>query len=539
MAVRHVKVGGTKAAGNSTADDWTLANCYPTIATAMAGSTAGAGDELILEDETHTVASMIAESFGFAGAFTIRGRTARADNSTAPAAIISGSSASGALFIFNDTVNRADIEFRDVGFTKSVTHTDSARPLAFHVTQKTGNVTLTRVWFHDVDVSFSGSTSWRLGMFSCQQAPTAAATVRMNGVRFDNISGSFGTGFCSLLYETAVNGWPAGSEIIKDDVVIRNISASIGGQFRFSSTNGKTTIRGYDAEGVTLTSTDTTNGVGTLYYKDSVGKLFARDIKMKNIAATSGYVDAEIQVWSDYDVANVLGINVQHDSTNHDDTSGIGCLIAFFNGKLGTIRKVRAYRCKSKFGTAVYISNGAYGTVDTAWAEECECGNGLYYKGGNGDVSWSNLVAVNNTQIDVVASSSAALVFYGHNGGSTGPAATCTMGVRNLIAKGNYHPQSATPISFSQPTDDAAVFNVVARDITCRDESDTGYSIRVGIKEVNLDIAGCNLAGTIENAGTGTVTESGTTDSDVVIIGGLSMDTELDDRWPVAYRVST
>ncbi len=83
-----------------------------------------------------------------------------------------------------------------------------------------------------------------------------------------------------------------------------------------------------------------------------------------------------------------------------------------------------------------------------------------------------------------------------------------------------------------------SIMFAVVRDIVCRDESSAGVSIRIGTEECDLDIADCNLLGTIENAGTGVLTESGTTDTDVVIIGGLSMDTELSDRWPVALRVA-
>ena len=542
MAVRHVKVGGTKIDGNSTADDWSLGNCYATIATAMAGSTAGAGDEVILEHlETHVVSSMIADSLNFAGAFTVRGRFARTNNLTAPGSVISGSNASGALFIFNDSVNRADIEFKDVLFTKSVTHTDSTRPVFIHFTQKTGDAIFTRVWVKDVSVAMTGSTSWRLGMFAYLTTATAAVTVDLNSVRFENITGSFGTGQCALLFELAVNGNAEGSQVKMTNLVGRNCSATVAGIFRYISSNGATAINGFDVEGFTLTSSNTTAGTGTVYRKDSTGFLHARNLKLKNVLATSGYCDAAIQVWSEHDIKNVLGIRVRYTSTNHDDTGGIGAIVAVFNGKKGRTRNVRAYQCLSKFGTAVYYSNGASGVVDNVWAEECECGNGIFYKGGNGDVAWSNLVAVNNTQIDVVASSSAALVFHGHNGGSSGDTRDCLIGVRSLIAKGNYHPQGARPIELSY-TGALYSLSAVMRDIVCRDVSSLGVTIRASTTLVNLDIADSNLNGgaaSIENAGTGSVTESGTTDSDVVIVGGLSMDTELDDRWPVAYRVAS
>lgn len=546
MAVRHVKVGGTRAAGNSTADDWTLANCYPTIATAMAGSTAVAGDEVILEDETHTVASMVSESLGFNGSFTIRGRTARADNTTAPTAIISGSSASGALFIFNDGTNRADIEFRDLGFTKSVTHTDATRPVGIQTSQKTGDLILTRCWFHDVDVNIGGATSWRLGMVNYASAPVAAARVMFNSVTFSNITGTFGTGNCSALFEHSNN-----SSLITysySDLKYRQITATFGGLFRLGATSSNNQIKvvGFDVLGVTLTGSYASGGAGSLLYLtprvvtagvEEYGSGYLRDVKMKDVLVTSHYVDAAIVSYSHTDAKNILGINVVLDSTTHDETSGIGCLLAVFGAnmlKKNNIRRVRAYRCQSKFGTAVYVSNGADAVVDTVWAEECRCGNGVFYKGGNGDGYWSNLVALNNEWIDVVGTN-AALVFHGHNGGSSGDTRHCKIGLRNLVAKGNTHSQGGVPISFAYDPGSYSL-SAVVRDIVCRDESSIGNSIRLGTGLVNFDMAGANLAGAIDNAGTGSVTQSGTTDADVVIVGGLSMNTELDDRWPVAYR---
>lgn len=535
MAVRHVKIGGTKVSGNSTADDWTLANCYPTVATAIAAAGIAAGDELILEHmQTHDVAAMIAKSLGIVGAYTIRGRFARINNLIEPTSVISGSSASGSLFLFNDTVNRADIEFRDIKFTKSVTHTDATRPYVLHTAQKTGDITLTRCWIKEVTVSIAGATAYELGAISYAASPTAPATISYNYLTFEDITGTFGTGGACLLSN---NGYAAGTYNYTG-LVMRRLSVTAGGAcyyFRVDST-GNCTVNGFDAEDVAGVSSHT-SGFGSMFNRSGAGFFRARNIRLKNILHTAPYCDAAFNVYSPHDIDNVLGINVRLDSTTHNGTSGIGCLVAAYLGKLGSTRNVRAYRCLSKFGTAVYYSNGANGIIDNVWAEECECGNGIFYKGGDGDVAWSNLVAVNNTQVDVIGDTGAAFVFHGHNGGSV-YARNCKIGVRNFISVGSTMFAGAKPVSFSE-TVGTYTLDVVARNLTIRDVSSGGDSIRIGTVNVDLDIADSNLAGTIDNAGTGAVTESGTTDSDVVIIGGLSMDTELDDRWPVAYRVAT
>ena len=42
----------------------------------------------------------------------------------------------------------------------------------------------------------------------------------------------------------------------------------------------------------------------------------------------------------------------------------------------------------------------------------------------------------------------------------------------------------------------------------------------------------------MQNDGRGVITQTDITDSDIVVIGGLSDATQLDDRWPVAYRAA-
>ena len=534
MAVRHVISGGTKVSGNSTADDWTLANCYPTVATAIAAAGIAAGDELILEHmQTHEVAAMISKSLGIVGAYTIRGRFARVNNLVEPESVISGSSESGSLFLFNDTVNRADIEFRDLKFTKSVAHTDATRPYVLHASQKTGDITLTRCWIKGVSVSIAGATAYELGAISYAATPTAPATISYNYLTFEDITGTFGTGGACLLSN---NGYAAGTYKYTG-LVMHRLSVTSGGShyyFRVDST-GNCTVDGFDAEDVVGVSTNTL-GFGSFFTRSGTGFFRAKDIKLKNILHTAPYCDAAFSISSPHKIDNVLGINVRLDSTTHNGTSGIGCLVAAFAGKLGETSNVRAYRCLSKFGTAVYYSNGARGIVDNVWAEECECGNGIFYKGGDGDVSWSNLVAVNNVHVDNIGDTSASLVFYGHNGGSV-YTRNAVLGVRNLISVGNTIFPGSIPVSFAEIIG-TYTLDVVARNLTVRETSSTGVSIRIGTVNVDLNIADSNLAGTISNAGLGSLTESGTTDADVVIIGGLSMDTELDDRWPVASRMA-
>jgi hypothetical protein len=550
MAVRHVKNGGTKTTGNSTADDWTLANCYGSLATAVGASGNGAGDEVILEDgETHVVAAMIAESLGFVGAYTIRGRTARSDNAVIPTAVISGSSASGAIFLFNDTTNRADIEFRDVGVTKSVTHTDATRPYFVQTSQKTGDLKITRCWVYDISVAISGATSYRMGAINYAASPTAAARCSYAGLTFSNITGVFGTGSCTLLFETGNQTSTLTYEYA--GLAYQNISATFAGPFRLSqaTSHNRTKVVDFDVSDVILTGTYVSGGSGDVLRLEprvvvsgveEYGSAYLRNVKIKDVLITTPYANAIISSYGSTDAKNILGINVVLDSTIHDSTSGIGCLITVFGNllpKLNSISRVRAYRCQSKFGTAVYVSNSANCVVDTVWAEECRCGNGIFYKGGNGEGAWSNLVAVNNERIDVIGSA-AALVFHGQNGGSSGDTRNCTIGLRDSVFAGNIDPNMSAPVSFSY-SPGAFMLSAIVRNLVCRDASSGANSIRVGTGLVDIDMDNCNLAGAVDNAGTGVVTESGTTDSAVVIIGGLHNDSELDDRWPATYRVAS
>lgn len=54
----HVMAGGERTTGASTADDWSLSNCYPSLA--AAASVAGSADSLLLSREDHALAELIA-----------------------------------------------------------------------------------------------------------------------------------------------------------------------------------------------------------------------------------------------------------------------------------------------------------------------------------------------------------------------------------------------------------------------------------------------------------------------------------------------
>lgn len=532
MAVRHVKLGGTKVSGNSTPDDWTLANCYGSINSVMGASGKAAGDEVVLEHlETFDLASQVSTAIGIDGAYTIRGRFARTNNLTEPPCTIRGTSGTGALLLFNDTVGRVNIEFRDIGFTKSVPHTDVNQPYGIRLAQKTGDVRMTRCWFRDIVLAFSGSQTFRMGAVRYDASPALPATVYWDGMRFARITANLTTsGLCSVFDDQNTTS----AEFRYTDVSVRDFVGTSTGEVIFMVENSKLTLNGLDVEGLDFVSSFA-GGHCAFIGKGEVGFFSARNCKFKDISVVTPVTRAMLDVSAEHDIDNVLGINVVLDSTNHDAVGGIGCLVAAFKSKRGRTRRVRAYRCQSKFGTAVYYSNGAYGVVDTVWAEECKTGSGIFYKGGNGDVAWANLVALNNERIDVVGTA-LPLVFYGHNGGSSGDTRDCVVGLRDSVFAGNTDPSGNPTVWFYY---DPGLYRLtgVMRNVVCRDASAASGSILLGKGLVDLDIADCNLVGGIENLGTGLVTESGTTDSDVVIIGGLSMDTELDDRWPVAYRV--
>ncbi|MDO9006973.1 MAG: hypothetical protein Q7U80_02005, partial [Thiobacillus sp.] len=265
MAVRHVISGGTKTSGNSTADDWTAANCYPTVATAIAASGIAAGDELILEHmQTHVVTAMIAKALGIVGSYVVRGRFARINNLVEPTSVISGSSSDGALFLFNDTVNRADIEFSDLKFTKSVTHTDATRPYILHAAQKTGDITFTRCWIKGVTVAISGATSYELGAINYAASPTAPATISYIYLTFEDITGTFGTGGACLLSN---NGYAAGTYKYTG-MVMRRLSMTTGGAGYYFSVNstGSCTVNGFDVEDAVGVSTHTA-GFGSIFIR--------------------------------------------------------------------------------------------------------------------------------------------------------------------------------------------------------------------------------------------------------------------------------
>lgn len=527
MAAYHLKTGGSRTSGASTASDWTDANCYGTFANWMnALDSAADGDEGIVNDEIFVTASNFAGGINFNGTLTIKSKSGDASISG-----IKSSSNTGAIWLTNSTTHSAKLIFQDLTLGKTVTHTDTIRPVVLHASQRTGDVTFQRCLFDDIDIAIASGANWYYGIVTPAMGAGYGTTCTFEDCEWNNVSGSFAA-------NGAVLAMAQGTAYIMKLVrpILRNIAAhnAIAG---FNCAGGASLMFwDVDLDGWTGTS-DPGVGCGAfLKISSSTGsaKMYGRRVTMRNCTQSGESPDPLISTAAPYDVRDVMAVSVTSTATNKG--IGLGAVFLAINSTaFGRLENLRAYDCHANYGTAAYWSDGASGVARNIVAEQCSVGMGMVYKGGDGDLTASQISVRRCWQRDDVGLTVDALAFYGHIHASTG-ARNSSINLRDVLVDGNTYQGSAAGVLFNNPNATYTV-NGRAERVTVRDSA---VGILMDGAAVNLTATDSNLVGgaggIVESQASGTLTASGTTDTIVKPSGSLSAAMTLATRWPAGVR---
>lgn len=527
MAVFHLKTGGSKTSGASTASDWTDANCYGTFADWMGAlDSASDGDEGIVNDEIFVTAANFAGGINFNGTLTIKSKSGDASISG-----IKSSSATGALWLINSTTHSCNLIFQDLTLGKTVTHTDTARPVVLHATQRTGNITFQRCEFSDIDIAIASGANWYYGIVTPAMGAGYGTTCTFEDCEWSNISGTFAANGAVL---ASASGTAYIMRLIRP--VLRNITAHNHVSGFNCSAGSQLLFWDVDLDGWTGTS-DTGIGCGAvLKISSSTGaaKMYGRGATMRNCTQTAESPDALINTTAPYDVQDIVATSVTVNASTK--SLGLGAIfIAIGSTAFGRLENIRAYDCHANYGTAAYWSNGASGVARNIVAEQCSVGMGMVYKGGDGDLTASQISVRRCWQRDDVGLDVDALAFYGHIHAATG-ARDSSINLRDVLVDGNTYQGSAAAVLFNNPNATYTV-NGTAERVTVRDSA---VGILMDGAAVNLTATDCNLVGgvggIVESQASGSLTASGTVDTAVYPSGSLSAAMTLASRWPAGVR---
>lgn len=527
MAVYHLKTGGSKTSGASTAADWTDANCYGTFSNWMGAlDSASDGDEGIVNDEIFVTGTNFAGGINLTGTLTIKSKSGDASISG-----IKSSSATGALWLTNSTTHSANLIFQDLTLGKTVTHTDTSRPVVLHATQRTGNLTFSRCLFDDIDIAIASGANWYYGIVTPAMAAGYGTTCTFEDCEWNDVSASFAADGAAL---AMMQGTAYTMKLVRP--VLRNITVhnalagfncAGGSQLRFWDV---------DLDGWTGTS-DPGVGCGAfLKISSSTGsaKMYGRRVTMRNCTQTAASPDAMINTAAPYDVQDIVATAVTSNASNK--SIGLGAVfIALNTTAFGRLENVRAYDCHANYGPAAYWSNGASGIARNIVADSCSVGTGIVYKGGDGDLTASQISVRRCWQRDEANLDVDALAFYGHIHATTG-VRNSSINLRDVLVTDNTYQGTSPAVLFNNPNATYTV-NGTAKRVTVRDSA---YGIRMDGAAVNLTATDCNLvggtSGIVESQISGSLTASGTVDTAVTPSGSLSLSMTLSSRWPADVR---
>ncbi len=243
MAVFHIKTGGTRTTGASTADDWSNANCYPITSLATVWAALSDGDQVIFDNEAeHSVGSQLTLN-GLSGTLSVEfvsrvSGSAYTINRTADVKVV----------VFNGLANTIDVEWQDAKFTS-----DAALGNDKPIIQTANGIqefTLTRCDFSGLTISSTSASGNGQLLFFNHSGGTEKVTLA--DCNFSSITASVAS--CGVIHvAAALQGYSTGTLDFSNTTLNTNTSASGRAFFHHASTAagvyGAFSISGYSANG--------------------------------------------------------------------------------------------------------------------------------------------------------------------------------------------------------------------------------------------------------------------------------------------------
>lgn len=390
----YVKVGGTRTTGRSTPGDWSDANCYGDIQTAV--DQGWTSDDWIVLDDAAWQMTVVALATTTAVTGSRLKMRSRSLDRSACSLRFTDTSAAGWRFNRSDRSYGLDVR----GITVSADpHTTAAAPVFLQVWQPSDALmTFTDMDFIDAAINHPSNVSLH-GFFNAQIGSAGARTVRFTRCRFYGLSANvhagawFLRGLSGTHYEFIDCDFGLGTDPGAGITAAAHAPSSgfvggVGGGVDI-------TLTGCRQNGVTITSASVEDVVCYPLFTVS-GTLVIDGFEVRNTTVTGASAGTfGVMARGPHTVKKLHGYDCM--STPADTINSVGGLFtAFGEAAVGTAEEIVAERCVSDFGTALYWSQGASNTTKAVVAIECRSRvDSIVYSGGWGDTTGVGIVGVN------------------------------------------------------------------------------------------------------------------------------------------------
>lgn len=392
MAVLHIKNGGTKSSGTSTADDWSDANCYPITSLNTAFGAMSDGDTVIFDDD----------------AFVMNAYTAI----SAPAGTVNISSRSGStvwtpvdgstrFFIQNDTVDTHDIVMSNITLDGgNISYTTECMLFSQHH----GDITLNGVVWRNF--SFENHTTTppciRVAGNDAQQTVTLT-DCSVLGVRFTTTASD---GLFKAENAAIDHIWNFNNLTISQYRFVTNDSGEAFGII-FHQSPTTMTIDGFHLDKVYIENQNSSGDIIGAYYQGASAVADIKNVTIKNAqlggagSTQSFFRFTGTATLEGVDAENMTRFGAESESSNGNSVGGV------FQANVGadlTARDIEVRDSGGFFGIACYNTGGGVMTAENIRAINID-DNGqrnvsggtmeglCFYSGGDGDCTMNGLYA--------------------------------------------------------------------------------------------------------------------------------------------------
>lgn len=403
MAVYHVKNTGARTTGASTPDDWTDANCYGVIDTALSQMLT-TGDEMILDDDNFVSTSLISGTrFDDNKIWSSRG-------GNASNCVLDVRMATSNGFNMNTGVASSTLTVNKITLKRTLATT--GQYVLFQASGSMTDVTFNQCIFDDFNCTLSGGSN-DLGLVA-YGALTTSRIFTFNACSFSNIRLSGGTGGAVIgRFRTGTVKFIGGCTF--DSITCSSAGATHrgfiwcdGAKIEFGDHTSRNAVSN-------IKSTQTATNANRSFIQAIASmdiKIYRTDISnMVWIGGTAGTYFCYAPFT--YEVEDLTAKDCISTPSVGDNSVG-GVFLAITVNATGTYKNVRVKNCVSDFGPAYYASDGAEGTLENVVAANCACKHGAIYTGGYGDLTGYGILVYGTTRL-ATATNEKGLALYGHN----------------------------------------------------------------------------------------------------------------------------
>lgn len=399
MSLIHVKSTGTRSSGESAADDWSDANCYPQVGHS-AGAWSGAttviiNDETIDEDGPITSANLQGCT-----SLTVQSRSGARAN-----CIWRIDSATDQLFNAAPVSGCTTVTLQNITVSRSTTMSNLAtNAMVYFAGTTLTEVNLSSVILGDFDVDGYADADGVL--IRC--ASTVARTVNLTDVLIRNVN-SAGSGFdAPMLDLTGASHTYNLTRVQFENLTQTRIADSIwayGIKYGGANTYNLTDVECTD---ITLSHANSAQEIKPFMYAGNTTSTLNID-GMTFTRVVMGSTSAPVKT-------NGWGVHLRCAYTLKNYHS-YDCAVYWTTGAAGSqldggqlyisqsdavqgrpVNNVSATRCHSRSGAALFVSNGAAGRYWNIRAHDCLTEAGVIYNGGGGGTFELSGFLVDNAQ---------------------------------------------------------------------------------------------------------------------------------------------